>query len=339
MPIKMVDMTLYAKCLVAGFILVTAKPASAHHSVAPFDKESFVAKDGVISEVRWSNPHIRFTMVTEDAAGEQEEWTFEGDTVNTLERKGLTPESFAVNQGIRAGGWPSSRGLKEIFVTNVLWPDGTEVVMTPDPMPLRWTTAEAEAKAAVQADPSLSLFKVWSLGEFYRPKSDFVYSEAAQASRSQWVADRDMLALRCMAPGMPNAILNPYPVEFIEEGDRIRLRIEEWEAVRTIDMVSTGVPADAPGTPLGYSVGHWEGDDTLVVETARVDFPYLDDEGTPMSSDVQMTERFTISEDGSRLDYEISVTDPENLVEPATWVASWNWIPGIEIKSFECKLE
>lgn len=336
---KTADLILYAKCLVVGPVLVMAGSAAAHHSVSPYDQQSFVAKHGVVTALHWSNPHVEFTIVAENAAGDPEEWTLEADSVNTLERKGLSAESFRVGQEIRVGGWPSTRGLKAIFVTNVLWPEGVEVVMTPDPMPLRFATASAGTEPAARNDPDRSLFKVWSFGEFYRPKSDFVYTEVAQAARSQWVADRDMLALRCIAPGMPNAILNPYPIEFIDEGDRIRLRIEEWEAVRTIHMASQSVPADAPRALLGYSVGHWEGDDTLVVDTSQVDFPYLDDEGTPMSGNAEMIERFTISEDGGRLDYEISVTDAENLVEPATWVASWNWIPDAEIKPFECKVE
>jgi hypothetical protein len=38
-----------------------------------------------------------------------------------------------------------------------------------------------------------------------------------------------------------------------------------------------------------------------------------------MSNEVEMIERFTVSEDGSELDYDITVTDPRNLVEPAVW--------------------
>ena len=105
-----------------------------------------------------------------------------------------------------------------------------------------------------------------------------------------------------------------------------------------IDMVSGDIPEDAPVGPLGYSVGRWESE-TLVIETARVDFPYLDDAGTPMSEDVRMVERFTVSEDGTRLDFEIAVTDPQNLAEPAIWDAYWSWIPGTVVRPFECDLE
>ena len=68
---------------------------------------------------------------------------------------------------------------------------------------------------------------------------------------------------------MPNAILNPYPIEFIDEGDRIRLRIEEWDAVRVIHMSAEEPPRNVRLSRLGYSQGLWKGR-TLVVETSRI---------------------------------------------------------------------
>jgi hypothetical protein len=88
---------------------------------------------------------------------------------------------------------------------------------------------------------------------------------------------------------------------------------------------------------LGYSVGRWDGR-TLYIETTQVDAPYLDDSGTPQSENAIIVERFTLSNDENRLDYEVTVTDPEYLAEPAIWDALWIWRPGAEILPFECTL-
>ena len=104
-------------------------------------------------------------------------------------------------------------------------------------------------------------------------------------------------------------------------------------------MVLDTIPEGVSDSLLGYSVGRWEDDRTLVVETGRVDFPYLDDAGTPMSNDARMIERFSLSQDGNDLAYEISVTDSENLVEPVVWVAAWTWIPGTIIRPYECEVD
>ena len=58
-----------------------------------------------------------------------------------------------------------------------------------------------------------------------------------------------------------------------------------------------------------------------------------------MSNDARMIERFSLSQDGNELDYEIAVTDSENLVEPVVWVAAWTWIPGTIIRPYECEVE
>ena len=54
----------------------------------------------------------------------------------------------------------------------------------------------------------------------------------------------------------------------------------------------------------------------LEIETTRVNWPYFDDNGTPQSEDVRMRESFVLSEDGERLDYGITVTDPGVFTRP-----------------------
>ena len=313
--------------------------AAAHHSVFSVYLDTFVELEGVVTGIDLRNPHISLTMLIENESGEEETWELAGDSANAVQRRGITRDTLRVGDRVRVAGYPSRFGRKEILITNMLMPDGEERLMTERPRPWRWSQPPPAETRAIAAETSLgrSLFRVWSFEEFLEVRRPPAFTPAAQAARAAW-NPFDMLALRCIAPGMPNAMHSPYPVEFIDEGDQIRLRIEEWEATRVIDMVASEVPGDAPRSRHGYSVGRWEGD-TLVVETGRVDFPYLDDVGTPMSEQVQMLERFTLSEDGSRLDYEIMITDPQNLIEPAVWDAAWIWVPGKQIMSYECDPE
>ncbi len=319
--------------------LLVSGLAAAHHSVAPYDRESVQELEGVISGISWRNPHIGLTLSVTDDSGETIEWQLEGDSANAAARKGFTRDSVSIGDQVKVAGWPSTLGRRELFVINILAPNGFETVLTDLNFPLRWTGGSgAPLAVAADADLGRSIFRVWAPGALYVPRASFAYTAVAQAARAEWDPLTDMLALKCIPPGMPNANLNPYPIEFIDEGNRIRLEIEEWEATRSIDMVAAEIPADAPASLLGYSIGRWEGD-ALVIETGRIDFDYLDDEGTPMSDQAQVTERYTVSEDGSRLDYTISVTDALNLVRPAIWDAHWTWVPGTVIRPYECELE
>ena len=322
---------------IVGLLLALSGSVTAHHSIVPFDTNTFVELEGEISEVSWRNPHVRLKMLVQNQAGETEEWELEGDSANATIRQGLTRDSISLGERVRIAGNPSNRGRRELLATNILLPSGVEHLMTERPRPWRWTEPPAEP---VFTDTGLgrSIFRVWSFAEAHRPRQPFVYTRAAQAARNAFDPLTEMPALQCIAPGMPNAMLNPYPIEFIDEGTYIRLRIEQWEAVRLIDMVSQELPANVSPGRLGYALGHWEGD-TLVVETTQVDFPYLDDAGTPLSEEAKMVEQFSVSADGNRLDYEVAITDPPNLVGLAIEDAAWQWVPGTEIRPYQCEPE
>jgi hypothetical protein len=61
----------------------------------------------------------------------------------------------------------------------------------------------------------------------------------------------------------------------------------------------------------------WAGD-TLEVRTTRIGWPYVDDDGRPQTTDVEIVERFALLNDGRLLRYTQTVTDPASLVEPMT---------------------
>ena len=61
-------------------------------------------------------------------------------------------------------------------------------------------------------------------------------------------------SLKCVSPGMPNAILNPYPIELIDQGDRIIQRIEEWGQQRVFHMSEEARSQSQAPSHLGYSV-------------------------------------------------------------------------------------
>ena len=77
---------------------------------------------------------------------------------------------------------------------------------------------------------------------------------------------------------------------------------------------------------------------TDVALRADIDWRYVDDLGTPQSEDAVIEERFTMSEDGVRLDWVARINDPVNFTEPVVMEGAWTWVPGHEIKPFNCAL-
>jgi hypothetical protein len=112
--------------------------------------------------------------------------------------------------------------------------------------------------------------------------------------------------------------------------------MEEYDSTRTIHMTDAANPETQPKTPLGYSVGRWDGK-TLVVETSRGNYPYMTSAGVPLGPNASFVERFTPSDDGSRLDYRLVVTDHDSLLKPAEFKRTWVYRPSEEVLPFECK--
>ncbi|HEY5622374.1 MAG TPA: hypothetical protein VIV14_01350, partial [Gammaproteobacteria bacterium] len=110
-----------------------------------------------------------------------------------------------------------------------------------------------------------------------------------------------------------------------------------YDLLRTIHMSSDVDPETQPATPLGYSIGRWEGD-TLVVTTTRIDWPNSDRNGVPQSPDAMHIERFTPAPDGQTMAYELTSIDPVYLIGSPVRPGSFSWRPGREIEPFECEV-
>ena len=109
----------------------------------------------------------------------------------------------------------------------------------------------------------------------------------------------------------------------------------EYDTLRRIYMDPSQLDATPTKTLLGTSQGHWEGT-SLVVETSSIDWEYFDKEGIPQGDAMRVVERFTPSEDGSRLEYQMTVTDAEVFTEPVALERHWVWRPGEVVKPYDC---
>jgi len=346
------------KCWVSGLgrqalvlaVAFSTGAALAHHSaIITYDMDSVIELRGEITDVTWSNPHVRFALSSVDDNNEPVTWNIESIPVTRLTRVGITREMFGIGDTVTVAAFPARRPVRDAYAINMLLADGREALLdTPVP---RWTdntvgTGLDETPGTPGADPSLGIFRVWSTdGSFLRTETRFLneggalaypLTDAARAAQAAWdPLDPDNPFLTCILKGMPTIMQQPNPVEFIDEGDRIVFLMEEFDAMRVIHMSGDADSQDAPPSRMGYSTGHWEGD-TLVVRTSRIDWPYFDQNGLPQSEAVETVERFTVNGEGSRLDYELVVTDPWLFTEPVTLGKSWRWIPGDAVLPFDC---
>ena len=312
--------------------------AIAHHaSTGRYEPDGFGEIEGEITDVFWRNPHVRVLINRTRDDGEVEEWEVEFGSVNTVERIGVSRDMVSVGDRVSVYGRVGRNGLTAMFARSIVMPNGEEVPLQAG-VEQRYGLTESAFSEARSADATLraDIFRVWLPLE--RPNTgagNTVYplTEAGRTVLAAWNPENDP-ALQCIPPGLPTAMDNPYPIEFVDRGDVIDFRLEEWDGLRTIYLEGGGDPVQPR---MGRSVGRWEGR-TLVVETTDMDWRYVDDLGTPQSEDAVIEERFTLSEDGVRLDWIARITDPVNFTEPVVMEGAWTWVPGHEIKPFNCAL-
>ena len=202
------------------------------------------------------------------------------------------------------------------------------------------TPADVEARDDGD-NPDRSLFRVWSTPTRGTDRdalweSSYPLTAQARAAQSAWDPLTDNPVINCVGKGMPSIMSPPYPMEFIDRGDVIVYRQEEFDSVRTIHMDPATTPAPEPGN-MGHSVGHWEGE-RLVVNTILSTWPYFDGRGIPISPGAEYEERFTVSDDGKRLNYTVLVADPTTFTEPVLLDRFWLWVPGVQVERYDCRL-
>ena len=331
-------------------ILVFLSPVVfGHHSASVYyDVRNIVEMEGEVTGISWRNPHVSFTVKAVDENGQEALWSVVGTSLSVLERMQVSRDTVQIGDQVRAAGFSSRHGADGMFVRNMLLPDGREILFNADIEP-RWSDETAGTSAGLFVDETTAggvtsaaqdIFRVWILDRanlirFY--KESYPLTDAARVAHEACDPSENPI-LDCTPKGMPTIMDQPFPMEFVEQDGDIRLRIEEYELVRTIEMQAGGASERQAAIPLGYSVGRWD-DATLIVTTTGINWPYFDQTGIPQSEAVEIVEHFILRADEARLDYEMTVTDPATFTEPVTLQRSWVWRPGEEIKPWECVVQ
>jgi len=156
----------------------------------------------------------------------------------------------------------------------------------------------------------------------------------------------DPMVRTCDPLGVPrNAINEIRGLAFATMPGRIVILIQFQDIWREIWMDGRALPANVGAAEKGaldpryngYSVGHWEGDYTLVIDTTGVDErTWLNREGYPHTVNSHVQERYTRT-DHNNLELTVTVDDPKVYTKPfSLGTAHFKWVPNQEIDEALC---
>jgi len=308
-------------CLLLGLL---AAPAYGHHSFAPhFDIDKPVDISGLVTLYEARNPHSYLHITAVDENGKTQEYVCESHGVTQLTRNGITPAMLSPGTQLRVDGSLSRHDPHMCFFNNVYFPDGRA-------LSVNGTRGELTARPpATGLPPRTDIFGTWLLAPAApdprrtgtsRPQPMMTFLTAAgQAAVADYDPFKDDPTFRCDPVAIRRVWGAPgTPLSIAREPDRVVLRHEWMDVVRTVYLNVREHPTGGQRTSLGHSIGHFEGD-TLVIETANysegVLNQYVEEPGKPTrgllhSADLTSVERLSFDAERQRLVVEVALKDP-----------------------------
>lgn len=139
----------------------------------------------------------------------------------------------------------------------------------------------------------------------------------------------------CAAVGVPRLLVESHPFEIMVDRRQVGFFFEWNRWVRLVDMSGAELELFYP-VSLGVPSGHWENDNTLVVQTKGIMHEnIMDRAGLPHSDDLVMTEHLRLR-DANTLENRIRFEDPQTFSQPWETVLTYQRQIGAQLKEDVC---
>jgi hypothetical protein len=139
----------------------------------------------------------------------------------------------------------------------------------------------------------------------------------------------------CLPIGVMQLHTHGQPRKMVQAPGVIVILYEANGGIRQIFTDGRPLPQGPQPWWYGYSTGRWEGD-TLVVESAHFrDLGWLDVEGSPLTEEGRIIERFRRPDYG-HLEIEVTIDDPKAYTKPWTITVYQRLMPDTDLIEFVC---
>jgi len=116
--------------ITATLILLLVSTALAHHSYrVRYGGTDLIALEGVITEVKYQNPHVEVVFEVTAADGTTAVWTLDGPSPSRIRRLGIARDTLGPGMSITVTGWPAKDNSPWIAGRELTLPDGTTVTL------------------------------------------------------------------------------------------------------------------------------------------------------------------------------------------------------------------
>lgn len=119
-----------------GLLTSTITSTQAHHAFgAEFDSTKPIQLDGVVTDLKWTNPHSWLYLDVANADGTLTHWAVEFGGPYALLQKGLRKTDFPIGAAVKVEGFLAKSGKPVVNASNVVLPDGRDFYTAADDAP------------------------------------------------------------------------------------------------------------------------------------------------------------------------------------------------------------
>ncbi len=311
---------------------ILAGPVWAHHSDARYDENSVIGLQGAVTRLVWRNPHITFYIEAENDQGELVEWGVESGSIPIMSRSGWTEDILVPGDEVIVRAHPDKGHRTHVMMISFEKADGS-------------TWAQNEGDFGTTATAS-SMEGVWkgtaeTTSEFVQAFESIALTPAGAAARAEFDYQTHSPIADCIPPPTPGSVIGStvYLNQIEVLDDRMIIRSEFFDAVRTVYFDGRAHPENGERTNQGHSIGRREGDVLVVDTTLFADHRDASGDGVPSGAQKHLVERFYLNDDGSRLVVDIELSDPEFLAETLRTTKSLVYVPELEFFTYNCDPE
>ena len=306
-------------------MLLLCGAATAHHGPGQFDSSQPMEVTGIVTDIRFVNPHGYVYFDVTAADGSPVPWRCELQAGSLLRRSGWTEDLFSTGDIITITGDQGRREAYACALRSVILADGSIL----ERYGQRRDVVAPPARAVRLADGQLNLAGDWAAaqrrpeggtglggmgpGPGMGPGAGLDLTQAGLAAIEGVTHEVDNPRFHCMAVNIFfDWEFDRHINRISQTEDAITLTYGFMDIVRTIHMNLDEHPADITPTRAGHSIGRWE-DDVLVVDTIGFTegFISVGPGGVAKHSDApHAVERFTYDADTQALDRSYVAEDP-----------------------------
>ena len=342
--------------LIACAFIFNATSVLSHHGRANYLYDNAITVEGKVVNFKWRNPHSYMEVQVTNYDNDTNIWLVEGGTITRLKRLGWQRDSIKAGDSVVVVGFPDKDPKKNIMLLErVVLGDGKILYSSANAPPTRSNikqpSSDIEYNSLIKKPtvaPSQDFSGTWSrnrsnteqTGYFmFLPPNNWSLTKLGKEQLAHF-DERDNPGYDCIERGLPFFSLYPYYLLWTRYEDRIDIISQQSTLIRTLYLNQDTHPDDVEPSPVGHSIARFDDDGSLLVDTSGFSAVRWGlAPGVDSSDQKRIKERFTLSEDGLRMNYSIMLEDPVYLIEPVIFSGSDHKVADVPFETYICDLE